>query len=141
MAPAAPSAEPNPPRNSASSDPNHSPGLADPAVYSAVEASEEFRELRRSYRSFAFPVTAAFLSWYLLYVVLSSYAEGFMSTKVVGHINLAFVLGIGQFATTFLIAWLYARYAGRRLDPRAEALKSRIENGGSPAAATSEETV
>jgi uncharacterized membrane protein (DUF485 family) len=98
----------------------------DPAVYSEVEASEEFRELRRSYRAFAFPVTVAFISWYLLYVLLSSFAGGFMSTKLVGHLNVAFFLGIAQFLTTFLIAWLYARYADSRLDPRAEALKARI---------------
>jgi uncharacterized membrane protein (DUF485 family) len=99
----------------------------DPAVYSEVEASEEFRELRRSYRAFTFPVTLAFLSWYLLYVLLSSFAGGFMSTKVVGHINLALVLGVAQFATTFLIAWLYARYADTRLDPTAGRIKARIE--------------
>jgi uncharacterized membrane protein (DUF485 family) len=102
----------------------------DPAVYSEVEASEEFRELRHSYRAFAFPVTVAFISWYLLYVLLSSFADGFMSTKLVGHLNVAFFLGIAQFVTTFLIAWLYARYADSRLDPRAEALKARIAAGG-----------
>jgi uncharacterized membrane protein (DUF485 family) len=107
---------------------------SDPAVYSKVEASEEFRELRRSYRTFAFPVTVAFLAWYLLYVLLSSYADGFMSHKVVGHLNVAFAFGIAQFVTTFLIAWLYARYAAGRLDPRAEALKARVENGGEPPA-------
>lgn len=106
----------------------------DPAVYSEVEASEEFRELRHSYRVFAFPVTVAFISWYLLYVLLSSFADSFMSTKVVGHVNVAFVLGIAQFVTTFLIAWLYARYADTRLDPRAESLKSIIEGGGRSAA-------
>jgi uncharacterized membrane protein (DUF485 family) len=106
----------------------------DPALYTEVEASEEFRELRRSYRRFAFPVTVAFLSWYLLYVLLSSYADGFMSAKVVGHLNVAFVFGVAQFATTFLIAWLYARYAGSRLDPAAERLKARVENGGAATA-------
>ncbi len=31
----------------------------------------EFVELRRRYRGFVFPATVAFLSWYLLYVVMS----------------------------------------------------------------------
>jgi uncharacterized membrane protein (DUF485 family) len=106
----------------------------DPAVYSEVESSEEFRELRRSYRMFAFPVAVAFLAWYLLYVLLSSFADGLMSTKAVGHLNVAFFLGIAQFVTTFLIAWWYARFAGARLDPRAERLKAVVENGGRPAA-------
>ena len=32
----------------------------------------------------------------------------FMSTKVVGNINVALVFGLLQFVTTFLLAWLYA---------------------------------
>ncbi|WP_282698189.1 DUF485 domain-containing protein [Streptomyces sp. CC208A] len=92
-----------------------------------VQESEEFGELRRTYRSFAFPLTIAFISWYLLYVLLSNYAGGFMGTRLFGHINVALVLGLGQFATTFLIAWLYSRHAALRLDPRGEAIKTRLE--------------
>ncbi|MEU9995062.1 DUF485 domain-containing protein [Streptomyces sp. NPDC048370] len=92
-----------------------------------VQESAEFGELRRTYRSFAFPLTVAFIAWYLLYVLLSNYAGGFMGTKLFGNINVALVLGLGQFATTFLIAWLYSRHAADRLDPKAEAIKSRME--------------
>ncbi|MEV6318510.1 DUF485 domain-containing protein [Streptomyces sp. NPDC051776] len=99
--------------------------------YRGVQASPEFAELRHAYRSFAFPLTVAFITWYLLYVLLSSYAGGFMGTKVVGNINVAFVLGVAQFVTTFLIAWWYARHAAAKLDPRAEAIKSRLEGDAS----------
>ncbi|KQX53607.1 MULTISPECIES: DUF485 domain-containing protein [unclassified Streptomyces] len=92
-----------------------------------VQQGEEFGELRRTYRSFAFPLTLAFIAWYLLYVLLSNYAGGFMGTKVFGNINMALVLGLGQFLTTFLIAWLYSRHAANRLDPRAEAIRNRME--------------
>jgi uncharacterized membrane protein (DUF485 family) len=33
------------------------------------------------------PLSIAFLVWYFLYVILSTYAHDFMSTKVVGEIN------------------------------------------------------
>ncbi|MER6095744.1 DUF485 domain-containing protein [Streptomyces sp. NPDC001728] len=92
-----------------------------------VQQGEEFGELRRTYRSFAFPLTLAFIAWYLLYVLLSNYAGGFMGTKVFGNINVALVLGLGQFLTTFLIAWLYSRHAANRLDPKAEAIRTRME--------------
>ncbi|WP_308416647.1 DUF485 domain-containing protein [Streptomyces sp. AJS327] len=95
--------------------------------YVQVQQSPEFTELRRSYRSFAFPLTFAFIAWYLLYVLLSNYAGGFMATKVVGNINVAFVLGLAQFVTTFLIAWWYSRHAATKLDPKAEAIKTRLE--------------
>ncbi|ARP69576.1 DUF485 domain-containing protein [Streptomyces pluripotens] len=93
-----------------------------------VQRSVEFGELRRVHRSFAFPLTAAFVTWYLLYVLLSNYAGGFMATKVAGNVNIALVLGLAQFLTTFLIAWWYARHAADKLDPRAEAIKSRMES-------------
>ncbi|MFD3557628.1 DUF485 domain-containing protein [Streptomyces goshikiensis] len=112
------------------------PGSAGPSVASHtadefvdVQQSPEFAELRRAHRSFAFPLTVAFIAWYLLYVLLSSYAGGFMGTKLFGNINVALVLGLAQFATTFLIAWLYARHAAAQLDPKAEAIKTRMEAG------------
>ncbi|PJN40971.1 hypothetical protein CG747_07985 [Streptomyces sp. CB02959] len=107
--------------------PNADRGQHDPPDYPQVQSSPEFAELRRAHRSFAFPLTLAFVLWYLGYVLLSSYAGGFMALKVAGHLNVAFVLGIAQFATTFLIAWWYSRHAAARLDPRADAIKARLE--------------
>ncbi|MFC9510248.1 DUF485 domain-containing protein [Streptomyces sp. NPDC057002] len=103
--------------------------LPSPEEFAEVQESAEFGELRRSYRSFAFPLTVAFIAWYLLYVLLSNYAGGLMGTKLFGNINVAFVLGVAQFITTFLIAWWYSRHAAVKLDPKAEAIKSRMEGG------------
>ncbi|WP_374223790.1 DUF485 domain-containing protein [Streptomyces sp. ISL-11] len=102
---------------------------AEPDRFGEVQAGAEFGELRRAQRSFAFPVTIAFVTWYLLYVLLSNYAGAFMDTTVIGNINVAFVLGLGQFLTTFLIAWWYSRHAAAELDPKAEALRARLEAG------------
>ncbi|MGK5692652.1 DUF485 domain-containing protein [Streptomyces sp. URMC 128] len=103
--------------------------LPSPEEFSEVQESAEFGELRRSYRSFAFPLTVAFIAWYLLYVLLSNYAGGFMGTKLFGNINVALVFGVAQFVTTFLIAWWYSKHAAAKLDPKAEAIKSRMEGG------------
>ena len=65
-------------------------------------------------------MTVAFFLWYALYVLLSAYARDFMGTKVVGNINVALIFGLLQFVSTFLIAWLYSRYADRKLDPLAD---------------------
>lgn len=107
-------------------DSTHDPVTPDDP-YSQVQAGPEFRELRRSYRTFAFPLTIAFISWYLLYVLLSNYAGGFMSSTVVGNFNVAFVFGLLQFLTTFLIAWWYARHANAKLDPRADMIRASLE--------------
>ena len=97
------------------------------AVYDDLHASPEFRELRRRYRSFAFPFTAAFLGWYLLYVVMSNWASGLMNTKLIGHINVALVFGLLQFVTTFALAALYSRFSNAKLDPLARDLTARYE--------------
>lgn len=106
-------------------DHGHGQAARHDPVYDTLHASDDFAALRKAYRSFVIPATVAFLSWYLLYVLMSNYATDFMSTTVVGHINVALVFGLLQFATTFLIAWLYARYSAKHLDPLARSLDER----------------
>jgi uncharacterized membrane protein (DUF485 family) len=95
--------------------------------WETIQASAEFATLRRRLRGFVFPMTVAFLAWYLLYVLLSDYAVGFMSTKLLGNINVGLVFGLLQFVSTFVITWLYVRYANRHLDPVAEKIRKEIE--------------
>jgi uncharacterized membrane protein (DUF485 family) len=101
--------------------------LLTPEEYRQAQDSPEFAELRRRFRSFAVPMTVAFLAWYLLYVLLSTYAHGFMATKVFGNVNIGLLLGLGQFVTTFLITQLYVRHAGRSTDPIADEMRERLE--------------
>ncbi|MBB6627638.1 DUF485 domain-containing protein [Nocardioides sp. KIGAM211] len=96
-------------------------------VYDRLAAEPDFLELRKRYRGFVFPATVAFLAWYLLYVVMSNWATGFMDTKVVGNVNVALVFGLLQFATTFLLAWLYSRFSAARLDPLARTLNEEYD--------------
>ncbi|MDX1875331.1 DUF485 domain-containing protein [Mycolicibacterium sp. 120266] len=92
-----------------------------------VQDSPEFQELRSKLRRFVFPMTAFFLIWYGLYVVLGAFAHDFMATKVFGNVNVGLLLGLGQFVTTFLITGIYVRFANRELDPRAAAIRERLE--------------
>ena len=99
------------------------------ASYEDVQGSPEFAELRRRFRRFVFPITAAFLAWYFLYVLLAAYAPSFMGTKVLGNINVGVIFGLLQFVSTFAITTLYVKWADREFDPRAEVLRERIEGG------------
>src|SRR5689334_24883456 len=86
-----------------------------PAVdYGAVQASPEFQRLRRTHRSFVFPVLGACLAWYFAYVLLASYAHDFMSTRVFSSVNIAMVLGLAQAVTTFAVTLWYVHYANQR---------------------------
>jgi uncharacterized membrane protein (DUF485 family) len=102
--------------------------LLTPDEYRAAQNSPEFAELRRKFRSFAVPMTVAFLVWYLLYVLLSTYASDFMSTRVFGNVNIGLLLGLAQFVTTFLITQLYVRHAGKSTDPIADEMRNRLES-------------
>jgi uncharacterized membrane protein (DUF485 family) len=102
----------------------HEQAEAHDPVYDRLHATEEFTELKKRHSGFVVPATIAFLVWYLLYVVMSNWAHDFMSTKVVGHINVALVFGILQFVTTFVIAWLYGRYMATKVDPLARDLEA-----------------
>ena len=99
-------------------------------IYDRLHATPEFAELRRRYRGFVFPATVAFLAWYLLYVVLSTWATDFMSTKVVGNINVALIFGLLQFVTTFGLAYVYSRFSTTKLDPLARQLDAEYRKGG-----------
>lgn len=103
---------------------NDAPTLGD--RYVAVQESSEFGELRRRFRAFVFPVTAFFLAWYFLYVLLSMFAPDFMGTPVVGNVNIGLLLGLGQFVSTFAITIVYVRWANRVFDPRAEELAAHL---------------
>ena len=104
-------------------DPHDQAERHDP-VYDRLHATPEFQELKKRHTSFVLPATIAFLSWYLLYVVMSMWAHDFMSKQVVGNINVALIFGLLQFETTFLIAWLYARYKRAKVDPLARDLEA-----------------
>ena len=99
------------------------------ARYIEVQNSQEFADLRKKFRGFVFPMTGAFLAWYFLYVLLASYAIDFMATKIWGNITIGLVLGLAQFATTFAITMVYARWADRELDPAAAKLAEHMERG------------
>jgi len=94
--------------------PAAAPSAAD--IYLEVQRSEAFQEVRARYRRFVVPACAAFLLWYLAYVVAATAAPGLMARPVAGAVNVAMVAGLAQFLTTFLLTWAYVRHARLRRD-------------------------
>ncbi|MFD4027099.1 DUF485 domain-containing protein [Streptomyces sp. NPDC058576] len=99
---------------SGAAGPDPAPGAAE--IYLEVHRSDAFREVRRRYRRFVAPAALAFLLWYLAYVVAATTAPELMARPVAGAVNVAMVAGLGQFLTTFLLTWAYARHARLRRD-------------------------
>lgn len=101
--------------------------LVDPWV--AAHASAEFATLRRRLRAFVFPMTAFFLIWYFLYVLLAAFAPNFMAITVVGNINIGLIFGLLQFGSTFAITTMYVNFANRKLDPVSSRIREQLEGG------------
>ena len=99
----------------------------DHELYNRIGRESDFAELRRRYRSFAFPATIGFMVWYVTYVICNNWARDFMDTKVIGHINVALIFGLLQFVSTFAIAYFYARHANKSLDPLSAKLRDEFE--------------
>lgn len=98
--------------------------------FQAVQRSDQFQTLRRTQRSFVFPLTVVFLIWYLAFVIVAAFAPEFMAIQVFGNINLGIILGLAQFVTTFIITGAYVSYANRKIDPLATDLRKSMDAAG-----------
>lgn len=96
--------------------------------YVALQATPEFQSLRKKFRGFVFPLTAFFLAWYFLYVLMSIFAPGFMNTVVFGKVTIGLIFGFLQFVTTFAITFYYAKWMNREFDPEADALGASLDH-------------
>ena len=108
-------------------DPTLGSGSIAPEEFHRVQQSEEFASLKKTFRSFAFPMTVVFLAWYLAYVLASLFAKDLMTTSVAGNLTVGILFGIAQFASTFLITWLYIRHMNKKVDPIAQRLRAELE--------------
>lgn len=95
-------------------------------AYVTMHGDPRFTELKRRLYRFVFPVSLAFMAWYLLYVLMSAFGRDFMGVVLFGNVNVALVFGVLQFVSTFGIAILYTNYARRRLDDQAIELRDEL---------------
>jgi uncharacterized membrane protein (DUF485 family) len=95
--------------------------------WAAAHTSAEFATLRTRLRGFVFPMTAFFLAWYFLYVLLAAFAPHYMAIKVVGNVNIGLIFGLLQFVSTFAITTAYVRFANRHLDPVSNLICEQVE--------------
>jgi len=82
-----------------------------PVDWDAVASSPAFQHLMAAKKIFIIPSFAFFVIYYLALPVLVGYAPHFMSTPVIGVVNLAYLFALSQFFMVWLIAWLYVKAA------------------------------
>ena len=98
-----------------------------PIDYEEFRRTPEFQQLKRRFRRFVFPLTVAFMVWFLGYVVLAAFAPDIMAIPIPGVVNLGMLLGLLQFVSTFVITMSYVSFANKRLDPVTTALRAELE--------------
>ena len=82
-----------------------------PSMWDKIAASKEFNDLMATKRIFIIPAFIFFVLYYFALPVLVGYAPQFMSTKVIGKVNLAYLFALSQFFVAWVIAGLYVRAA------------------------------
>lgn len=93
----------------------------------AMQKSQEFQDLRSKFRGFAFPMSVAFFVWYITYVVVATFAADAMAIEILPGLNIGLTWGLLQFVTTFLITWIYIRFANKNLEHRTAAIREKME--------------
>ena len=98
-----------------------------PQEFIEMRESPQFAKLRGTYRKFTFPMTVAFFVWYVVYVLAAVFAPDFMAIELGGGWNVGLVFGLAQFLTTFIITWIYVKYANKNIEPKSAAIREELE--------------
>ena len=75
------------------------------------------KEIARRRAQVVVPLFFCSFAIYVATLVALSYFPGLVGYRILGSINLAYVLALAQFAITFLTAFIYAVWARRAIDP------------------------
>lgn len=92
----------------------------------AVGKDPEMVELERRHRRFVWPATAFFLVYYMVLNVLAGTSPDLMGTKLFGEFTFGYLFALSQFVMAFVVAWVYSRWAARRIDPLATDLREKL---------------
>ena len=76
-----------------------------------IAASPQFKDLMATKKVFIVPAFIFFVVYYFALPVLVGYAPAFMSTKVIGNVNIAYLFALSQFFVAWIIAALYVKAA------------------------------
>ncbi len=99
-----------------------------------IERTPEFQELVRRRRSFVVPATIFFLAWYMGFILLTAYAEGFMSERVYQGLTVGYTLALTQFLMVLVLGIVYLRRSEKVYDPLAEKAIAKYSHLDTPEA-------
>jgi uncharacterized membrane protein (DUF485 family) len=99
--------------------------------WESIERSPEFQELVRRRKTFVLPGTIFFLAWYTGFILLTAYAEKFMSERVYEGLTVGYCLALTQFLMVLVLGLMYLKRSANVYDPLAEkAIENYAEHHG-----------
>ena len=100
-------------------------GRTDVVDWTRIERSPEFRELTsRRHRFIAGAAAVTFIS-FAIYIGLATFATGFMGTRVLGGVPIAWLAAMSQVLVTWAVTWTYLRKADREFGPLEQRVADR----------------
>ena len=99
--------------------PGQDPARGEAINWEEIEASPAFQELVRKRRSFVLPGTIFFLTWYMGFILLTAYAEDFMSERVTEGLTVGYCLALTQFLMVLVLGLMYLKRSANTFDPLA----------------------
>src|SRR5688500_18443665 len=81
----------------------------------AIAASDEFQTLVRERRRATVRLGGVSMGWFALFLILLVYAKDFMNGAVVAdELTVAYVMGLSQFALTYVVIRAYSKLGDGR---------------------------
>lgn len=93
--------------------------------------STEFKTLIDAKQRSIVPMIVIYTIGYMGLSVLAGFARGILGTKVLGVVNLGFVLIAGNYVMSWVLAVVYARVSANRHDPLVQVVVDRARASGS----------
>ncbi|MER7111856.1 DUF485 domain-containing protein [Streptomyces sp. NPDC000229] len=81
--------------------------------------------LRSGYRKLRRVSTLTALGYFTLFLILSAFTPGLMTSEITGGLNIGLLLGLCQLPVALAAIALYERIARHRIDPLATAIRER----------------
>ena len=94
--------------------------------WAKIADSKEFRMLLIAKARFIVPATIFFIVYYFALPISVGYFPAFMSQKVIGPVNIAYLFALSQFFMAWIIAALYYR-AAAKFDKQAHDLVGHLK--------------
>jgi uncharacterized membrane protein (DUF485 family) len=92
------------------------------------ETRESIRELDAARWRVALALTAAMVVLYFGFVLLVAYGRPLLALQVVPGLTLGILLGALVIVVSWVLTWVYVRWAATHYDPRVEALSRGEES-------------